>query len=52
MTEAAIKLRERKESIFIDKVQQLLPEGGNLNLCLTCGRGTHPTSEDHRFPGS
>lgn len=37
MTEAAIKLRERKESIFIDKVQQLLPEGGNLNMCLTCG---------------
>jgi ferredoxin len=23
--------------MFIDKVKQLLPEGGNLNLCLTCG---------------
>jgi heterodisulfide reductase subunit C len=37
MTEAAIKLGERKESVFIEKVAQLLPEGGNLNMCLTCG---------------
>jgi heterodisulfide reductase subunit C len=22
---------------FIDKVKDLLPEGGNLNMCLTCG---------------
>ena len=25
------------ESIFIDKVRELLPEEGNLNLCLSCG---------------
>ena len=37
MSEAAIKLDYKKESIFIDKVQELLPDGGNLNLCLTCG---------------
>ena len=28
--------KERKV-IFLDKVKELLPEGGNLNLCLTCG---------------
>jgi ferredoxin len=22
---------------FMDKVKEMLPEGGNLNLCLTCG---------------
>jgi ferredoxin len=27
----------KKKSIFLDKVKELLPEGGNLNLCLTCG---------------
>jgi len=37
MAEEAIKLGRKKESMFIDKVKQLLPEGGNLNLCLTCG---------------
>jgi len=37
MSEAAIKLDYKKDSIFIDKVQELLPDGGNLNLCLTCG---------------
>ena len=37
MAEEAIKLGEKKQSIFIDKVRELLPEGGNLNLCLTCG---------------
>ena len=37
MTVAAVKLGKKKESIFIDKVKALLPEGGNLNLCLTCG---------------
>jgi len=36
MAEEAIKLGRKKESIFIDKVKALLPEGGNLNLCLTC----------------
>ena len=37
MSVAAVKLGKKKESRFIDKVKELLPEGGNLNLCLTCG---------------
>jgi Fe-S oxidoreductase len=37
MAEQAIKLGGKKQSTFIDKVKELLPEGGNLNLCLTCG---------------
>jgi ferredoxin len=37
MAEPAIKLGGKKQSTFIDKVKQLLPEGGNLSLCLTCG---------------
>ena len=37
MTENAIRIGGKKKSIFMDKVKELLPEGGNLNLCLTCG---------------
>ena len=37
MAEEAIKISGKPKSAFIDKVKQLLPEGGNLNLCLTCG---------------
>ena len=37
MAQEAIKLGGKKKSIFLDKVKELLPEGGNLNLCLTCG---------------
>jgi len=38
MTEAVIKLgNKKKQNIFMDKVKELLPEGGNLNACLTCG---------------
>jgi ferredoxin len=37
MAEEAIKLEGKRESIFMDKVKALLPQGGNLNLCLTCG---------------
>jgi len=37
MLEEIIKIRGKKESFFLDKVKGLLPEGGNLNLCLTCG---------------
>jgi ferredoxin len=37
VTEEAIKIEGKKKSIFMDKVKELLPEGGNLNLCLTCG---------------
>ncbi len=37
MADEAIKLEGKKQSTFIDKVKKLLPQGGNLNLCLTCG---------------
>jgi len=37
MAEKAIKLGGKKTSTFMDQVKELLPEGGNLNLCLTCG---------------
>ena len=37
MPEEVSKLSEKKKSMFIDKVKEILPEGGNLNLCLTCG---------------
>lgn len=32
-----IRLGKSPKSIFKDKVMDLLPDGGNLNLCLTCG---------------
>jgi ferredoxin len=32
-----IIIEAKKKSDFLDKVKELLPEGGNLNLCLTCG---------------
>ncbi len=32
-----IRLGKTRQSIFKDKVRSLLPDGGNLNLCLTCG---------------
>ena len=37
MTENTIVLGGRKKSRFMDKVKEILPEGGNLDLCLTCG---------------
>jgi ferredoxin len=37
MSEAAITLDCEKESRFVNRVRELLPEGGNLNMCLTCG---------------
>jgi heterodisulfide reductase subunit C len=37
MSEQIVKLGGTKKSIFMDNVKKLLPEGGNLNLCLTCG---------------
>jgi len=37
MAEEVIKIGKKKKSTFKDKVMSLLPEGGNLNLCLTCG---------------
>ena len=37
MSADVVKLGKKKQGIFMDKVKDLLPEGGNLNLCLTCG---------------
>lgn len=37
MSSEVISLKREKRSIFIDKVKALLPDEGNLNLCLTCG---------------
>ena len=38
MTVDVIKLgNKKKRSIFLEKVKKLLPNGGNLNACLTCG---------------
>jgi ferredoxin len=37
MSSQPIEIKGSKKSIFLDKVKELLPEGGNLNLCLTCG---------------
>jgi len=37
MSKEVMKLGEKKKSSFISKVMEILPDGGNLNLCLTCG---------------
>jgi len=37
MSSHVIEIKGSKKSVFLDKVKELLPEGGNLNLCLTCG---------------
>ncbi|MDY6791373.1 MAG: heterodisulfide reductase-related iron-sulfur binding cluster [Thermodesulfobacteriota bacterium] len=37
MSETVVKIGKRKKNTFVDKVKKFLPEGGNLNLCLTCG---------------
>jgi len=37
MQPQTITLGRETKSIFKDKVMQLLPDGGNLNACLTCG---------------
>ncbi|MFO7971208.1 MAG: 4Fe-4S dicluster domain-containing protein, partial [Desulfobacterales bacterium] len=37
MSSQPIEIKGSKKSMFLDKVKELLPEGGNLNLCLTCG---------------
>ncbi len=37
MGDAAIKIGGKRKSVFKDKVMKLLPDGGNLNACLTCG---------------
>ena len=35
--EEAIKIAPGKGRTFLDTVREILPMGGNLNLCLTCG---------------
>jgi Fe-S oxidoreductase len=40
MYEGAIRIGGKKKSRFIDQVKNLLPEGGNLDMCLTCGACT------------
>lgn len=37
MSSQVIQLKKGKTSTFKQKVMELLPDGGNLNLCLTCG---------------
>ena len=37
MSSEVIELKAGGKSIFKDHVMSLLPDGGNLNLCLTCG---------------
>jgi Fe-S oxidoreductase len=33
----AIRMEQEKKSGFLDTVRKILPDAGNLNLCLTCG---------------
>jgi heterodisulfide reductase subunit C len=37
MSSPAIKIKSGLKRVFKDDVMNILPEGGNLNLCLTCG---------------
>ena len=37
MAEDIIRIGVKKKSTIMDQVKKLIPEGGNLNLCLTCG---------------
>ncbi|MFH0782880.1 MAG: (Fe-S)-binding protein [Pseudomonadota bacterium] len=32
-----LHIKSARKEAFLDKVREALPEGGNLNLCLTCG---------------
>ncbi|MBB5348614.1 ferredoxin [Desulfoprunum benzoelyticum] len=40
MYDEAIKIGWKKKGRFMDTVKTLLPEGGNLDMCLTCGACT------------
>lgn len=33
----AINMNPGKHRTFLDKIRKVLPQGGNLNMCLTCG---------------
>jgi Fe-S oxidoreductase len=37
MSSEPLRLRKNTEPTFKDEVMKLLPDGGNLNACLTCG---------------
>ena len=37
MSDDVIALGGKKKSMLIEEVKNLIPDGGNLNLCLTCG---------------
>ncbi len=37
MTAEEIRLGKTRKKMFKDQVMEILPDGGNLNLCLTCG---------------
>lgn len=37
MSDEVIHLGGKRKTTFMEKVKEILPEGGNLNLCLTCG---------------
>ena len=37
MRDEVIQLKPYTKSLFIDKVKEILPDEGNLSLCLTCG---------------
>jgi len=37
MSLETIKIGGEKKSIFLDKIKDILPDKGNLDLCLTCG---------------
>jgi ferredoxin len=37
MSESTVKIRGKKQSSFLDKAKKIIPDGGNLQLCLTCG---------------
>jgi len=53
MSNETIVISKKRKSIFKEKVMNLLPEGGNLNLCLTCGlcaSGCPASGEDGMDP--
>ncbi len=37
MTERVLELKHAPEKSFRERVMEMLPDGGNLNACLTCG---------------
>lgn len=37
MAKNTIYLKSKKKNMLIDEVKKIIPDGGNLNLCLTCG---------------